>query len=67
MIDGVVGRGDLLQGLTLVTFWPPEGLFDGPRKLLVRAARGGFLSPSLDGGLPPPEKPPSDEPPPISG
>jgi len=52
MIDGVVRCGDLLQGLTLVTFWPPEGLFDGPRKLLVRAARGGFLSPSLDGGLP---------------
>src|SRR5450755_379473 len=36
----------------LCPFWPPEGLFDGPRRLLVRAARGGFLSPSLDGGLP---------------
>jgi hypothetical protein len=36
----------------LCPFWPPEGLSDGPRRLLVRAARGGFLSPSLDGGLP---------------
>jgi hypothetical protein len=36
----------------LCPFWPPDGLFDGPRRLLVRAGRGGFLSPSLDGGLP---------------
>jgi hypothetical protein len=36
----------------LCPFWPPQGLSDGPRRLLVRAARGGFLSPSLDGGLP---------------
>jgi hypothetical protein len=27
-------------------------LRSSPRRLLVRAARGGFLSPSLDGGLP---------------
>jgi hypothetical protein len=36
----------------LCPFWPPGGLFDGPRRLVVRAARGGFLSPALDGGLP---------------
>src|ERR1700747_1328657 len=36
----------------LCPFWPPDGLFDGPRRLWVRAGRGGFLSPSLDGGLP---------------
>jgi hypothetical protein len=32
MIDGVVGRGDLLQGLTLVTLLAAQGLFDGPRR-----------------------------------
>jgi hypothetical protein len=36
----------------LCPFWPPDGLFDGPRRLWVRPGRGGFLSPSLDGGLP---------------
>src|SRR6201984_185841 len=36
----------------LCPFWPPDGFFGGARRLWVRAGRGGFLSPSLDGGLP---------------
>src|SRR5215472_7646650 len=33
-------------------FCPPDFLPDGSRKLLTRGARGGFFSPSLEGGLP---------------
>ena len=49
MIDDPVRLGNLPQGLACMTFCPPDGLSDGSRKLVTR---GGFLSPSLDGGLP---------------
>jgi hypothetical protein len=46
MIDDFIRISDLSQGLALVTLLPTS---DRSRKLDTRA---GFLSPSLDGGLP---------------
>jgi hypothetical protein len=49
MIDEPVRLDNLPQGLAFMTFCPPDGVSCGSRKLVTR---GGFLSPSLDGGLP---------------
>jgi hypothetical protein len=49
MLDDAVGNGDLAQGLAVVAVLAPRRLIHGSRKLRVR---GGFFSPSLDGGLP---------------
>ena len=50
MLDDGVGLCNLPQVSPLRPFWPPGLLPDGSREL--RARRGGFFSPSLDGGLP---------------
>jgi hypothetical protein len=49
MIDHLVGLGHLEQGASFVTLLPTNGPIRGSRVLLTR---DGFLSPSLDGGLP---------------
>ena len=49
MIDHDIGFSDLPQGLAFVALCPPGFLPDRSRRLLARA---GFVSPSLDGGLP---------------
>ena len=49
MIGRDIGFSDLPQVLALWPFCPPGFLPDRSRRLLARA---GFVSPSLDGGLP---------------
>jgi len=51
MIDDHVQVLDRAQGLSPMPFCPPDFLPDRSRKLLTRGTRGGFFSPSLEGGL----------------
>jgi hypothetical protein len=51
VIDDALSGSATCRGVSpLRPFWPPGFLPDGSRELRTR---GGFFSPSLDGGLPP--------------
>jgi hypothetical protein len=52
VIDDMVRRGDLLQGLALMPLLAARRLVRWSAQAFGPSGRGGFLSPSLDGGFP---------------